>query len=441
VSHAFPSRTESPRAAGGGVALAGYALLTRAAGAGAAVARRWAVAAGRKELADDLAQRLARDDELGHLPRGALWLHAASVGEVRAAAPLVAALRRRQPGLQLVVTTSTPTGRACAQRELHAPARLAPWDAPGPLRRFVDAVRPSLHACVETEIWPLRLRRLQRAGVPAALVSARISERRAPRYRRAGALYRPALAGLSLVAPTGPADRQRLLALGVRPERLGPEGSLKWDACPDPPGREAAESMRRELGLTGETTWLVLGSVHPGESGPLLGALLARDELDVSWGALVAPRHPARFDDVAAELSGLSLPVHRASSGPAPADARIVLIDALGVLPRLYPLARAAFVGGTLVPVGGHSPLEAAAAAVPIAHGPHHAQQADLLAPLAEVGAAAAGDDASGVADALARWLRDADEAARAGATGRTEVDRRRGLGERLAERLLELIP
>jgi 3-deoxy-D-manno-octulosonic-acid transferase len=433
-------RADTSRAAGGRLALTGYALLTGAAGLGAGVVRGWARSRGKDGLAADLGQRLARDPGLEELPRGAMWLHAASVGEVRATAPLARALRQRRPGLELVVTTATRTGRRCAEQELGAPARLAPWDAAGPLRRFLRALRPRLHVSVETEIWPLRLRRLQRAGVPCALVSARISAGRAPRYRRAGALFRPALRGLALVAPSSVADRDRLLALGARLEALGPEGSLKWDACPEPPGEAATEELRSELGLERSRAWVVLGSVHPGESGPLLAELLSRTGDEMDWGALVAPRHPARFEDVATELAGLPVPVHRASTGPAPADARVVLIDTLGVLPRLYPLARAAFVGGTLVPVGGHSPLEAAAAAVPISIGPHHAQQGDLLAPLEQAGAARVGEGAAAAASALARWIRDPDEAAAAGARARAEVDRRRGLSEPLAESLLELL-
>jgi 3-deoxy-D-manno-octulosonic-acid transferase len=308
------------------------------------------------------------------------------------------------------------------------------------LTRFLAALRPRMHISVETEIWPLRLRRLEHLGVPRAMVSARISERTAPRYSRAGLLYRPALAGLSLVAPAGQADRERLLGLGVRPEALGPAGSLKWDACPEPPGEEAIREVRGSLGLAEGRSWIVLGSVHPGEAGPLLERLSLTVSKATSWGAAVAPRHPARFDQIWEEILATGLTAHRSSEGPAPPGAAIVLVDTLGLLPKLYPLATAAFVGGTLVTVGGHSPLEAAACAIPIAHGPHDRQQADLLAPLAATGAAARAEDADGVARALASWLDAPEEAARAGARGRAEVDRHRGLSDRLAGHLLELL-
>jgi 3-deoxy-D-manno-octulosonic-acid transferase len=363
------------------------------------------------------------------------------VGEARAAAPLARALQRQRAGLSLLVTTSTATGRACAAREIEAHARMAPWDAPGPLGRFLRAVRPSLHVSVETEIWPLRLRRLERLGVPRGLVSARISERAAPHYSRAGSLYRPALAGLTLVAPAGEADRDRLLALGVRPEALGPMGSLKWDACPQPPDETAIREVRGRLGLGGHRSWVVLGSVHLGEAGPLLDHLAHAVDPATRWGAVVAPRHPARFDQVWEEIRSTGLAAHRASDGPAPADVSVVLLDTLGMLPKLYPLATAAFVGGSLVPVGGHSPLEAAACGVPIAHGPHDQQQSELLASLASAGAAARGAGAEEVARTLGRWLDDPTEARRSGSRGRAEVDRHRGLSEQLAARLLELLP
>lgn len=423
------------------MALAAYAAATILAGAGAAAVRHGAAVAGRTDLADRLAQRLSRDAGLSSLPRGGLWLHAASVGEARAAAPLARALRAERPQLPLLVSTTTPTGRRCALEELEPQARLAPWDSPGPLARYLRATAPRAHVSVETEIWPLRLRRLQARGVPCAVVSARLSADGMPRYRKAAWLYGPALAGLSLVCPAGDADRERLLSLGVRSESLGPMGSLKWDACPDPPTPEHTAAVRERLGLESARRWTVLGSVHPGETAPLLSSIAAQLSDEVPWGALVAPRHPSRFDQIWEEIAATGLPAHRASRGPAEAGARVVLVDALGVLPTLYPLSTAAFVGGTLVAVGGHSPLEAAASSVPIAYGPHDVQQAELLAPLADCGAAVRGDGAQQVAGALSGWLRDPAAAARDGAAARQQVDRNRGIGARLARALLEVVP
>ncbi|MBP7147399.1 MAG: 3-deoxy-D-manno-octulosonic acid transferase [Acidobacteria bacterium] len=418
-----------------------YRTLASAAAGGAAAWRVAAAMTGRHARARELGERLALAPALAGLPRGAMWLHGASVGEVRALAPLAAALRRARGDLDLFVTASTPAGRERATEELRLPAVLAPLDAPGPVGRFLDQLSPRLHVVVETEIWPQRLAALERRGIPAALVSARLSAARLPRYRRLAPLFGPALASFRMVAPAGAADRERLLELGVPAQRLGPEGSLKWDSAPDPPEPAGNAGLARELGLDAGRDWLVLGSAHPGEAGPLLLAL-AREEPARAAGLVVAPRHLARVGQIAAEIEAAGFAAHLASAGPRPAgDARVLLVDRIGVLPRLYPLAAAAVLGGTFVPVGGHTPLEAAAAGCPLICGPHAEAQIDLVEPLARAGALLRVDDAGGAARALAAWLADPAARARAGAAGRREVLARRGTAEQLARAVLEFAP
>ncbi|MDH3283318.1 MAG: hypothetical protein OEQ13_01150 [Acidobacteriota bacterium] len=431
-------RTASASRAAGGRALGAlYRALTALGAGGGRISHGVATLLAARDCRDDLAERLSLPSHLDELPDGALWIHAASVGEVRSVAPLARELARLAAGVPQLVTTSTPTGRRVARDELGLPTRLAPWDSTGPVERFVAALRPRLHVSVETEIWPLRLGRLAAAGVPSALVGARLSEERWPLYRRLAGLYAPALSSFALVSPTGPEDRDRLIALGVDQAALRPGGSLKWDSAPDPPGAEETDAVRRELGLDPGTMWIVLGSVHPGEAGALTAAILAGEP---KVGVVVAPRHPRRFDAIALELARTGHSVHRASSGPSPSDARIVLLDRLGVLPLVYPLATAAVVGGTFVDIGGHSPLEAAAAACPLLAGPHIHKQRELILPLSRAGALVQVADAGGAGTTLRTWLADPDERRRRGDAARAEVVRHRGQAARLARSIAELL-
>lgn len=408
--------------------------------AGAWVARSWAAAWGRRVSAEDLAERLVAKPFTDDWPTSGTWLHAASLGEVQALAPLARALADLGP-TPLFVTTSTASGRARASASLRLPARLAPLDSPGPLHRFLERTHPQLHVIVETEIWPLRIAWLAARDVPVVLVSGRLSPARWPRYRRLGRLYRDVLSHFSLVCPASEGDRDRFLALGLDSGKLGPCGNLKWDASPAAASREEAQAVLADLGIDPERPWLVLGSVHPGEVNPLIQALAATPDLPSGWGILIAPRHPQRFDAVAEESGQCGLPVHKTSSGPPPAGARLVLIDQLGLLSRVYPAARAAFLGGTLVPVGGHSPLEAAAAGCPLATGPFSSQQEDLCGPLREEGALIQGSSAQEVGLALAAWLNNPSAASLAGQAGRRAVDTRRGHAVRLASILRDLLP
>lgn len=445
------TRVRSSAAASGAFALA-WTGIGSAAALAARMAGSWAGLTGDEAVAADWAERLAYPASLREVPSGVAWFHGASVGEVRALAPLTRALATLHPDLPLLVTASTTAGRQCAGDETAGHARLAPLDATGPMQRFLAAFRPRLHVLVETEIWPTRLRLLRRAGIPAALVSARLSPERAHRYRRLAALYGPCLRGLALLAPASRADRERLIAAGADADRIGPEGNLKWDAAPPAPSPAEAEATRRTLGIDPARPWLVLGSAHPGEGRAVidatLDALRARALPEAGTvGFLLAPRHIDRFApelaqiEAAAAAGGPSiLPVWRVSRGPAPPPARIVVLDRIGLLPRVYPFARAALLGGSLVPVGGHTPLEAAAAGCPLVAGPHLAHQVDLVEPLAAAGAVFPAADARAAGSALTALLADPPAARRAGEAGRAVVDARRGIGLRLARSLVELL-
>ncbi len=408
-----------------------YRIASRTAVAAASALLRLTGDAARRR---DLAERLASPDTLSDLPHGAIWAHAASMGEVRALLPLARSLAEVPGTPPLFVTTQSTTGRRLA-RDLGYPATLSPGDAPSLLGPFLDALRPRLHLVVETEIWPWRLLMLSERGIPSSIVSARLSPRRWPRYRRLRSFYGPVLRQVDLVCPAGPADRERFLALGVSEARIGPEGNLKWDGAPPPADPGDASQLRKELGLDPALAWIVLGSCHPGEAAPF--ADLARG----GRGALlVAPRHPERFDDLLRELQKAGLAPHRASRGPAPPGCRVVLLDRMGTLVRSYPLAAAATLGGTFAKVGGHSPLEAAAAGCPLVSGPHDEAQTDLVVPLATAGGLVRCASARSAREQLAAWLD--DEAARlaAGRAAQREVQARRGVSRSVAGAIVELL-
>ena len=408
--------------------LPGFVYRTLAAGATGAARLVLRVSPDRAARRD-LAERLAFAETLEGLPHGAIWAHAASMGEVRALASLARAMAEAGEKRPLLVTTQSATGRRLA-RELGYASRLAPADHPSVLEPFLGALAPPLHLVVETEIWPWRLSLLRRRGVPTAIVSARLSPRNWPRYRRLRALYGAALAEATLVCPASESDRLRFAALGLPEASCGPVGNLKWDAAPPPPEPLAAEALRSELGLDPALRWIVLGSCHPGEAAPF-APLAAGPE---RAALLVAPRHPERFQELATELERAGLVVHRASRGSAPAGTRAVLLDRMGVLPRAYPLAAAAALGGTFAPVGGHSPLEAAAAGCPLVSGPHDHAQADLVEPLAAAGALVRCASPASALSQLRAWLGDPAARLAAGEAARREVESHRGVARQLAE-------
>jgi 3-deoxy-D-manno-octulosonic-acid transferase len=447
-------------ASGAGALAAIWEILAAAAVFGARPLDLWYRLRHEEVRRRDLGERLAAPRALYGMPGGAAWMHGASVGEVRALVPLVRALRALRPDWPLVVTSTTTAGRGRAAAEADAVARLAPVDARGPVRRFIDAVAPRLHAVVETEIWPTRLAELAARRIPTALVSARISPEREPRYARLRSLYGPCLRSLALLAPASADDRERFLRLGADPARLGPEGNLKWDAAPVPAGGGAAAEVRALLGIDASIPWFVLGSVHPGEAADIVEATMrelggarppaaspaatdgGRSGAAGAWpaGWLVAPRHPERFGTEIERLARLAGGLWRSSAGPAPAGMRVIVLDGIGLLPRTYPLACGAVLGGTFVPVGGHTPLEAAAAGCPLVAGPHTGHQSDLVEPLAAARALVRCATALEAGAVLAGWIHDTDAAREAGEAAAREVRQRRGIGAVLAQSLVEMV-
>ncbi len=299
---------------------------------------------------------------------GWIWVHAVSLGETRAAAPLIAALREQQPGLRLLLTHGTATGRAEGQRLLRPGDRQAwlPWDTPGATRRFLQHFRPAVGVLLETEVWPCLTQACRAAGVPLLLVNARLSEKSLTQALRLKTLSLATYGGLHAVYAQTEADAQRLRQLGAPVQ--GVLGNLKFDATPNAAQLKTASDWRHSPHAR---PLAMLASSREGEET----MWLAQHQTGTLW--LVVPRHPQRFGEVAALLAGAGLKVSRrsqwAESGPDAADwqADVWLGDSLGEMALYYGLADVALLGGSFAPLGGQNLIEAAACGCPVVMGPH----------------------------------------------------------------------
>ena len=334
--------------------------------------------------------RIPRDRLQGHGAepgRPLIWLHAVSVGEVLAATRLVTELDREFPDHRLVISTTTRTGQELA-RERFGSDRVfyCPLDLPWAVRAYLNWLRPRLLILAETEFWPNLLNGCFRRGIPVTVVNARISDRSWPRYQMLRRLWRPFLRRLIRVLAQSPSDADRLLALGCRPESVTIAGNLKFDV------RATQEAEVTRLLRGAPVRYVVAGSTLEGEEAALLEAwphLLARDQ---NLAMVLAPRHPERFGAVGSLLDRSGIPwVRRSGWKTQPPDpgnplraGQILLLDTIGELASAYSLASVAFIGGSLVPAGGHNPLEPAQFGIPIVMGPHYANfraiTEDLLA-------------------------------------------------------------
>ena len=302
-----------------------------------------------------------------------IWLHAVSVGETQAAAPLVDALLRAHPDYRVLLTTTTPSGSERAQalfgdRVLHS---YAPWDLPGSVKRFLRRAQPRLLVLMETELWPNTLHYCRQAGCPVVVANARLSERSARGYARFPTLTREMLVSLARVGCQTERDGQRFSALGLPARALRVCGSLKYEITYSARQREQAKALR-PLYRADSRPILVAASTHPGEEDIILDAFVELRARSDACLLLLFPRHPQRAAGVAALCGRRGFSVQRLSAGAVPdADTDIVLGDTIGDLAVLQSLASAVLVGGSLVPHGGHNPLEAAAWGVPLVCGPH----------------------------------------------------------------------
>jgi 3-deoxy-D-manno-octulosonic-acid transferase len=325
---------------------------------------------------EGLLQRLGLHRPSFSKGRPLIWVHAVSVGEVLAVSRLVKTLDAALPETRIVVSTTTRTGQALARERFGAERVFyCPLDLPWAVRAVLNALQPRMLVLAETEFWPNLLSGCHRRGIPVAVVNARISDRSWPRYRLLRWLWRPFLSRLSRVLAQSTTDAERLTAIGCRPERVTLAGNLKFDVR----SAEEAEATLQLKALAPALRFVVAGSTLEGEEAALLEAWPQLLQADPQLVLVLAVRHPERFSAVAALLDASGLPWLRRSEwrGESPrqlkplAAGQIVLLDTIGELASVYSLASAAFVGGSLIPAGGHNPLEPAQFGVPIVMGPH----------------------------------------------------------------------
>ena len=356
-----------------------------------------------------------------------IWVHAVSVGEVQAAVALLGALQAAQPERALWLSSATPAGRARAREALGAEVAVsyAPYDLPWAVRAALRRFRPALLIVVETEIWPNLLAECARAGVPVLFASARVSERSTRRYQRFPGLVRPALAAVVTIAAQSTADAARFVRLGVPAQRAIVCGNIKFDRTIDTELTTRGALLRARY-AAGRFLW-VAGSTHPGEERAAIAAHAQLLELQPAV-LVLAPRHAPRFEEVATLLRTQGMRFVRRSEPQAEASAAdVVLLDTIGELSDFYAAADLAFVGGSLVGVGGHNLLEPAQLGVAILTGPHQFNAPEVLLALREAHAVRIVANAAELAAAVSALAGDASARAALGEAGRAAVAANRG--------------
>ncbi|HYW91078.1 MAG TPA: lipid IV(A) 3-deoxy-D-manno-octulosonic acid transferase [Gammaproteobacteria bacterium] len=371
--------------------------------------------------------------------RRTIWVHAVSVGEVMAATPLIRRIMAERPETGIVVTTFTPTGRERAMAAFGDSVRhcYVPLDLPGAVHRFLDRVRPELAIVMETELWPNLFDQCRRRGVPVVLANARISRRSLHAYRRLRRLAAWTLARVSLAAAQSETDAHRLDALGLPRERLRITGNLKFDFPFDPAERRRGLHWRASWGPR-RPVWIA-ASTHEGEDEQVLRAHRALRQRIPQALLVLVPRHPHRFAAAYTLCTGQGFAVARRSAGETPGPRTDVFLgDTMGELMLYYAAADLAFVGGSLVRVGGHNLLEPASLGLPVLTGSDVFNFADISAALEEAGALRVVRDAGELADAVASLM---DQPERAHAMGEQGLDLVRRNGGVLDSLLQELAP
>jgi 3-deoxy-D-manno-octulosonic-acid transferase len=376
--------------------------------------------------------------------RPCVWIHGVSVGEVKAAAHLVRRLEAGWPGLEVVVSVTTDTGRRVAA-ELYPRHRVEfyPPDLSWIVRDALDALRPALVVLVESEFWPNFLLTAHERGIPVALVNGRISEGSARRFGRARPLSGPLLRSLAAVCVQVPDYARRFLELGLAPARVRVTGNMKLDNIPLQRKGQHDGSFRDLLGLRHGRPVLVGGSTHPGEEAALARIVRRLGAAGIPLTLVLAPRHPGRADDVERDVRAAGLEVVRRSrlpSTPPPGPEVVRLLDTVGELERAYELADAVFVGGTLVRHGGQNMMEPASQGRPVVVGPYVHNFRGEVEMLLAAGGLAQVEDEFGVEAVVRGWLADPAGARALGERGRQVLEGNKGATERTLEVLRPLL-
>lgn len=364
-----------------------------------------------------------------------VWLHAVSVGEVAAASVLAELWDIRRPTLSLLISTVTGTGREVARRSIPQAAGVVyfPLDLPMIVHEVLAAVGPRLILLTETEIWPNFLRACAASKIPVVMINGRISPRSFRRYRLVQPFFRRVLQDIDLFCMQGAADAERIVALGASPERVRVVGNLKFDVTPRRDASAFAERWRRELDIAAGQPVVVAGSTHAGEEEVLLRAFIRLRREFTNLVLILAPRHPERLAGVESLITGNGLTaVRRSELAGGRGDAtQIVLLDTVGELSALYAVASVTFVGGSLIPRGGHNLLEPALHGRPVLIGPHMENFAEASTLFVERGAALQVKNGEELTEQLAGLLRDPAARDRMGKAALEALVAHRGACER----------
>jgi len=320
------------------------------------------------------------------LPKGALWIHAVSVGEVQSAYPFIREIKRQNPDMPILLSTITKTGRAMAKLLAGDLVQhiYYPWDSPSVLGRALTTLRPAAYITIETEIWPEMLFQLQKRRIPTFLVNGRMSESSFRKYRRLRFFWKRVIRRYSLIMTRSAPDRDRFIALGAEPDRVKVTGDCKVDALIARKNAAGGDAGLREI-FAGKEPLILAGSTHEGEEGIVFDAYadLLRAYPDLKL--VVVPRHPERARGLLDEASAGKLGKVELLS-ETNGDWDVLVVDRIGVLFSLYKYAKAAFLGGSLVPKGGQNIMEPAIWGVPFCQGPDYRDFSDATEALKKTG-------------------------------------------------------
>lgn len=371
-------------------------------------------------------------------PGRLVWAHGASIGEAQSIMTLIQRLTANDPDLHILLTTGTVTSAQVLANRM--PTRtvhqFVPLDRPSYVHRFLDSWRPDMALWVESDLWPNMLSEVRRRRIPAALVNARLSDRSFRRWRRFPNTARRLLSTFRLILPWDEEQATRFHTLGAG--WLGPAGNVKFSA--DPPNADPQDLIALSSAIASRPAWLA-ASTHDGEEEAVIAVhkALAVDHPDLL--TIIAPRHPERAPGIGAQLDRSGLSWAQRSTGSLPDLAsQVYLADTVGEMGLLLRAVRIAFIGGSLVPIGGHNPIEAALLDAAILYGPHMANFRDIAGQLEHAGGAQPVADSEQLTLALRRFLTDPDAARGASRAARTVVDRNRGIVDRAIEALSPLL-
>ena len=393
-----------------------------------------------------LRRRAAKEPEYGErveerfgkvpqdIPTGVVWFHTVSAGESIAAAPLVRELKVAFPDLPFLVTTMTPTGSAQVQERLgdivaHC---YAPYDFNSAVKNFYERVQPKVLILMETELWPNWIKLARAYDVPVMVINARLSEKSARGYSRLSGLVREMLQNIQLIACQSRAHRDRFIGLGAHAPKVVVTGSVKFDVALPDDFQDEVSRVRFAFNPEGRPVWIA-ASTHPGEDELVIAAHKAILEKTPDVKLILVPRHPVRVEDVGGLLAAAGLSFTLQSDLPNIASVENVLLgDTMGTLQYLYGVADAAFVGGSLVDIGGHNPIEPALCDIPVATGPHQHNFADIMESLSHAGGLQTITGAEDLAQVIGEWLGSDELRMTAGAAASAVVAENRGAQEQV---------